>query len=165
MCDGLGAYCFTTELENDHEGICTNQCDYDCNATVYSYSLMVKPLDGKKFCSGQSSWLERLLVPMNLGSELRYFYNNWKVLYEKYKGIDIDPFYTKQAFACGEKNETSGVSCACSERIESDMALVHVYLGNPTVVRTKQDVKVLLQDKLSMLGSISFTITRTFEFL
>ena len=142
MCDGHGNQCFyMTMNKNNNVSLECSHCDYDCNRTQHTTSLVIRKIDAEKFCADRrnmdypmttiNSYMN--IIPYHQNHNPKLFYLNWKAHLEGKKY-----FFNKTAH--------------CIWKVENDFAIVNLYLSTPTMPRMKQDVKHKLHDKLSLLG-------------
>ena len=142
MCDSFGNQCFyMTMNKNKNASLECSRCDYDCNRTQHTTSLVIRKIDAEKLCSEQrdldypmtniNSYIS--LEPTNHNHNPQLFYLNWKAHLEGKKYLF---------------NQTAH----CIWKVKNDFAIVNLYLSTPTIPRMKQDVKHKLHDKLSLLG-------------
>ena len=139
-----------------------DHCPYDCDNTQHTTSFVIKQTDPELFCKDfeeifknrKYDWIKKFEVDYPLVSIERYinyrhalnpkhFYVKWKKLVED-ELHDIDD-YQNTAYEFNITEE-------CHSKVKNDFAIVRVYLAAPTIPRMKQDIKVPLHDKVSLLG-------------
>ena len=149
MCDSFGNQCFYMTMNKNIEvSLECSHCDYDCNRTQHSTSLVTRKIDPEIFCTNRQSQDDYPIVniksymdiiPWHSNHNPQYFYLNWKAHLEG-----------KQF----QFNDTEH----CLWKVQNDLAIVNVYLSMPTIARMKQDVKYKLQDKLALLGIMTLNL-------
>ena len=147
MCDSYGNQCFYLTMNKDHKAC--SHCDYDCDNTQHTTSFVIRQTDPEKFCA-RSNQVDYPLTDIKNyiddrpGSKInpKHFYMKWKALVE-------------------DDQYQFNITELCHWKAKHDFAIVHVYLATPTIPRMKQDIKVPLHDKLSLLGN--YNIRPTFH--
>ena len=136
-----------TMNKNNNVSLECSHCDYDCNRTQHTTSLVIRKIDAEKFCTDRRNGDYPMgtingymnIIPHHQNHNPKLFYLNWKAHLEGKKY-----FFNKTAH--------------CIWKVENDFAIVNLYLSTPTIPRMKQDVKHKLHDKLSLLGKKSSDI-------
>ena len=145
MCDSFGNQCFYLTMNKDHK-TCSH-CDYDCDNIQHTTSFVIRQTNPEEFCD-QSNAVDYPLTDIKsyiderpmMAQNPKYFYLKWKAL------VDDKPFHFN-------------ITELCHWKAKNDFAIVHVYLAAPMISRLKQDIKVPLHAKLSLLGNYSTRLT------
>ena len=133
-----------------------DHCHYDCDNTQHTTSVVIKQTNPELFCKNfekifrnrKYEWIKEFEVEYPLVSIEPYINyrhaQNPKHFYMKWKALVDDDQY--------EFNITE----VCHSKVKNDFAIVRVYLAAPTIPRMKQDIKVPLHDKVSLLGNYHY---------
>lgn len=161
ICDFFANSCFISLMKvNFGEQKCRTKCQSDCNEIRYSIVLDRSPLDPVKenMCSSLMS-RSRLGDRTLSGSMYKYFFKygqhpssqlNWS------KGTPITKLISYVQDGLKHVNKSTPTNTTCIEKIMSDVALVHIKISNPTVIRFIQTKRVSFADQVANFGNLIY---------
>ena len=138
MCDSFGNQCFYLTMNKDDKTC--NHCDYDCDNTQHTTSFVIRQTDPEKFCEKKNE----MDFPL---SDIKFYMDN-----NPTKANNPKHFYIKWKALVDDDQYQFNITELCHLKAKHDFAIVHVYLATPTIPRMKQDIKVTIEAKLSLLG-------------
>ena len=154
ICDYFGNTCFNALMKTAFgEKQCLKECLPDCNSVKYTISVEKTPFSPDKKICHYSKEKDHNNRGKDLGESIRnHVFGRSQTDPKWLKSTPIRTVTRLVQDSLKHLNKSSTEETICTEKVMADIAVVHVIVNNPTVLRLIQTNRVSFTDKLANFG-------------
>ena len=167
ICDYFGNTCFHAMMSTDlAEKQCAEKCLPDCNEVKHTFSIEKSPFNPKSICHlskeyqkmGAFSDQRMKKGVKDLEESLKnHVFGNPQSPPKWDKSYPINKLIQTLQDAIRHPNETTSKYDTCVKRLMNDVAVIHIVVNNPTVLKLIQTNRVTFSDKVANFGKFNKT--------
>ena len=158
ICDYFGNTCFHALMKTEFgEKQCLKKCHPDCNEVKYTFSVEKTPFNPENICeySADEERLQRAQFKdvKNLETSVRNHVSGYPQSKPRWgKMAPINDLIRMVQDNLKHQNKSTPDINMCMEKLMKDVAVVHIVVNNPTVMKLIQTNRVSSTDKLANFG-------------